>query len=115
MDDVLDGSLMGLNIGYSIDKVPFHKRPESLINACKKIAYGGVIEMVGTDLPDLTRAYFHGYITSKDTNEILFADGNISAASLEEMVELLSSNGFTLLHQRRNRYIYYIKAKRNQP
>ncbi len=114
LDNMIDGSMTNLNIGDSLDLVPYKDRAASLERVCKKIMYGGFIEISGCDFGDLIRASYQHYVQIPEYNEMVYGDRQ-SISSLENMVELLINNGFNIINQRRNKYIYYIKAERNNP
>lgn len=112
LDKMFDGSLANINIGNSLDLVEAKDRAVTLANICKKVAIGGTLELSGTDLGDLSRAVYHGYVSTQEANSLLFTDGGSSVSRIEEVVAELAQLGFKVINKRRNKYVYYIKAER---
>jgi hypothetical protein len=116
LDKIIDGSLPSVNIEDSLDMVSYKDREATLQNIIKKIMYGGFIELTGVDLEEVSRAINQGYISEDEGNSLLYGNSNsLSVSSLDSVCGLISKYGFKVFQQRRNKYRYYIKAKRSEP
>lgn len=111
-----DGSVASLGIADTLDGVDYSQRTELLAILCKKVRYSGFIELTGTDLSELIMAVYQGYVDTAECNGLLYGPNqHKSVSNLEEMTDLLRSNGFKIVNERRNKYIYYVKAERIAP
>jgi len=112
-----DGSAPNLNIHDTLDLVGPHQRQQVLEQFCRKVKYNGYLDIEGVDVMDVCRAYYQGYLTTDEFNKYLYNDGTKanytgSVSTVEEMCEQLQKFNFQIIHKRRNKYVYYIRALR---
>lgn len=106
-----DGSVPSVNIANLLDSVDISERQKTLESILKKIKYEGFIELTGTDLSEVFRAAYQGYIEYEEIIELLYA-GKQSVATGELVAAILTDLNFKVITHRTNHYIYHIKAQR---
>lgn len=116
LEQMIDGSVEAINIEDALDLVRYSDREKTFDSVARKIMYGGTVELTGIDLSEIVRAVNQCYVEEAEANSILYCHDRVSSIStLESTCDLIIKKGFTIILQRRNRYHFYIKAKRNEP
>lgn len=106
-----DGSIRTIDVNNLLDSVPHNERVTTLVNVAKKIRYEGLLEIAGTDLGEVLRAYRQGYIELDKVNELILS-GRQSVGTAESVIDQLKQLNFKIMNVRVNHYMYYIQAQR---
>ena len=89
----------------------FVQTNEVIIEATKKLRYGGKLLIEGTDLIEVMYALFRNVLTLENVQQLLFM-GRYSCSTLEQMENLLKQLGLKIVKKRLFQYRYSITAER---
>ena len=91
----------------SLDYAP----PDTLLNTVKKLRHGGVIQIVGTDLLEISRAIFLGLLPMEECN-VHLTNSRIKIVPLIQVQQQLQQMGLEVIESALKSIKYDIRAKR---
>jgi len=91
----------------SLDYAP----PDALSNTVKKLRHGGTIQVVSTDLFEISRAIFLGLLPMEECN-LHLTNGRMKIVPLIQVQQQLEGLGLNIVEMAMKNIKYDIKAKR---
>ena len=91
----------------SLDYAP----PDTLSNTVKKLRHGGTIQVVSTDLFEISRAIFLGLLPMEECN-LHLTNGRMKIVPLIQVQQQLEGLGLNIVEMAMKNIKYDIKAKR---
>lgn len=100
-----DGSLPALDIGRAIDQIPNEKKQEFLNLCCKKLSYGGKLQLQGVHLDSFCK----DYLFSQQANLAAILQLN-SVTPLQDIQQILQQNQLKISAVTINNGLYSVEA-----
>jgi len=113
MPQISDASIDKLVLNDILDFVSWQDRLKVIKMAVSKLAYGGIIEIRGLDLLDMSRGIFTMDVSIVEAQSILFQQRE-SSDTIINIVQTLSSVDLTILRTMLEDYTYYVQAQREE-
>jgi hypothetical protein len=117
-DYIDDGEADELILDHVLEYCPAENIYNYLTLAAKKLAKGGTLTIMGTDLVILSEAFIRGEVNIVDFNKVLFGtkqhpwDFKLSAICLSDVNDILKSFGLKLLERKLSGHEFTIKVER---
>lgn len=103
-----DNSLDAIYFNNILDFVDNEKKQEYIFLCANKLAHGGVLEISGVDLIEVSRSIYNRMMECKEAYKFLTP----FVLSIFDVLNYLEISGFQILIKRVNDHRYYIKAMR---